>query len=210
MTTLGAMKSDIANVIGDGGKSTEIAAAINRAIVEMQPRGYWFSRSRAETFATVAGQVWYSSTDDASIPKIIRLDHVFLIDSSYNFTLDRIDASEIENDTGGTPSRTKPSCYAQLGESIGIYPMPDAAYTIRMHGLFQTGAPASDGETGNPWMEEGYSLIRAKACFDLIFNQHQDPERAAPHQLVVQQRMEELRQQSNRHSLSRRLKPTRF
>jgi len=197
-------------IIGDGGKTTEIAAAINRAIAETQHRGYWFSRSREETFVTVAGQVWYPASHDTSIPKIIRLDEAFVIDTDHNWCLERISAGEIEADTGGTPSRTRPSCYALLGEQIGLYPMPDAVYTIRLHGLFQVAAPASDGETGNPWMEEGYSLIRAMAAFDLIFNLHQDPERAAPHAAVVERRLSELRVQSNRHSLPRRLTPARF
>src|SRR3990167_6653141 len=82
MTTLTVLKARIADDIARSDLTSQIGEAITSAIEHYDEQRFYFTESRGSTFATVADQSRYSSSDDADIPLFIEVDAVFLIDSS--------------------------------------------------------------------------------------------------------------------------------
>lgn len=170
MTTLTALKADIARDLGNSNLTTEIADAINRAIKFYQGHLFWFNESRSYTFVTVAGQVYYTSSDDSDIPLIRKLDGIILERSDgQDFPLRPMDIGQLEVLTDSGSSQGEPYAYSYYANTIGICNKPDAVYTLRLFGNFAVAAPASDGESDNAWMLYAYNLIRSRASYDVAF-----------------------------------------
>lgn len=164
MTTLTALKAQIATDLRRSDLTTEIAAAITEAINHYQPERFYFNETRSATFVTVADQSRYSSSDDADIPKFVTIDDIFLTDSSSSVhLLGEEDPLELEMLLDASASSGRPYCYSYWDQTFALYPIPDAVYTIRPLGVINKDAPASDGEANNVWMTEAYELIRAAA-----------------------------------------------
>lgn len=165
MTTLTALKAEIADDLARSDLTTQIAAAITAAITFYKTTRFWFNETRASTFLTVDGQSTYTSSDDADIPLWFALDEVFLTDSSSErFRLCRADPIDMEIWlTGASPIEGQPTDYAYFEKSFFLYPVPSAVYTIRPMGAIEKAAPATDGEANNVWMTDAYGLIRARA-----------------------------------------------
>lgn len=164
MTTLTALKAEVADDLARTDLTSQIATAITAAITFYKPYRFYFTESRTDTFITVEDQSTYSSSDDTDIPLFAKLDAVFLTDSDSNvYQLRWCHPTEIELslDTGASTSR--PTEYTYFGKTFRFYPIPDASYTIRPMGVIEKAAPATDGEADNVWMTDGYQLIKARA-----------------------------------------------
>lgn len=162
--TLAGLKSKIADDLARSDLSTQIDDAVETSIKFFQKRRFWFNETRTATFATVANQSAYSSSDDADIPLFLDLDAVFLADSSDNrFELDRIEAEDMHELLGNGAGTGQPVFYAYFDKKFLLYPIPDAAYTITPMGHIEVAAPASDDEADNVWMVEGFEMIRSHA-----------------------------------------------
>lgn len=162
--TLGQMKTDIARDLGTSSLTSEIAAAITRAIEFYQSYPFYFNESREQTLSTVVDQVWYSASP---VTLIKRLDNVFLEESDGDTPLHYIRPGSLEllTDTGSTSA--EPYQYTYFNQQLGLFPKPDAVYTIRLFGTFLLAEPASDGETTNGWMNYAFNLIRSHAAAEL-------------------------------------------
>lgn len=160
MTTQTALKAQIASDLDRTDLTTYIGTAITSAIRYYQSKRFYFNESRTETFATVAAQSLYSSSDDTAIPNFYELDSIVLDDGSQVAALDPMTPDEWELATGSGTESGRPTHYTRFNQSIGFWPIPDAAYTIRMVGHYEVAAPASDGEANNVWMTEAFDLIR--------------------------------------------------
>ena len=167
MTTLAIMKADIADDFSRTDLTSVIADAITKAITFYQPSNFWFNESRSETFSTVASQPRYTKTDDTSIGQIIGLDSLVITDGGQNRELKRIDPLEYELFVDNSASTGAPYSFTYYEQTIGLYPIPDIVYSIRMFGRIKKAAPATDAETDNVWMVEGYELIRSRAAADV-------------------------------------------
>jgi hypothetical protein len=176
MTTLALLKAEIADDIDRTDLTSAIASEITKAIRHYQTTRFYFNESRDETFATVASQKLYSSSDDAAMPKFIDIDQIYVVDGTQAFELDRIAPKEWEMCTADGQPVARPCEYTVYNRSIGLYPIPDAAYTVRVIGLIQVEAPASDSEAGNLWMTEAFDLIRARVCRQLALKKTRDTE----------------------------------
>jgi len=185
MTTLAKLKQDIADDLDknleDAPYAAMIADGITKAIRYYQNTRFYFNESRDETFQTVANQKIYSSSDDVAIPRFIAVDQVILIDGAEPAELCQINPKEWEMLTASGTSVGRPESWCYFNQSIGFYPIPSAAYTIRVIGQFMKAGPSSDADAGNVWMTEAFELLRARVCVQLAQRRLKSPEVAALH-----------------------------
>ena len=163
MTTLSALKATIADDLARSDLTTQIAAAIESAIEHFRTTRFYFNETRAATFSTVSTQAVYSGSDDADIPLFFDIDDVFVVDSGQNYRLKKSDPQELEYLTDTAASSGRPYRWAWFEQSIRLYPVPDAVYTVRPVGAIEKASPASDATENNVWMTEAYELLRCRA-----------------------------------------------
>lgn len=162
--TLGGLKAKIADDLARSDLTTQIEDAIATSIKFFQTKRFWFNETRTRTFATVAGQSAYTTADDSDIPDFLDLDAVFLTDSGgTRIRLDPEDPADIHQKLDAGAASGQPVTYAWFDKSFVFHPVPDAAYTITPMGHYILAAPASDSETDNAWMTEGFEMIRSHA-----------------------------------------------
>lgn len=150
MATLSDLKTRIADELtrDDMGSGGEAEGALNRAIdsaIEFYADElFWFNRDTG-TRATTAG------VDYVALPTSMRRAEQV---SYLQQPLIKVDLREIEDLTdSGQPSR-----WAENGDNIQLWPVPDAAYTLAISGVAELGTPV----TSNAWTTDGYDLIAAR------------------------------------------------
>lgn len=162
MSTLGALKAEIADDIARTDLTAQIASAITAAINFYQEKRFWFSETRLATFATIAATSTYTTTQDTDIPKFLEIDDVLLNDGSYEFTLRETSPADMQRllstSSSGTPNR-----FSYFEETFRLYPVPAGVYTVTPIGHIEIAAPATDGTANNVWMTKAYELIRCRA-----------------------------------------------
>src|SRR3990167_8249278 len=102
MTTLAVMKSQLADDLNRTDISTQIATAIESAIDHYRQTRFYWNETRGSTFATVASQSRYTSSDDADIPLWFQLDKVFVNDGTRERELSLYEPAEMEYLLGET------------------------------------------------------------------------------------------------------------
>lgn len=178
MTTLGTMKERIASELARPditSTDARIAAAINTAIDVYQKDRFRFSDmldpSAPPSFNTVALQTVYGSATSAFISESYAIDYLNVMIGS---TLEKLPQKTPEEVRlllqESSSDQGQPECWAYEGNSIIIYPAPNQVYTFYMGVHRKVAAPASDAETGNPWMVDGELLIRSRAKFELALH----------------------------------------
>lgn len=163
--TLGMMKLRIKNEINRSDLDDEIANAITDAIEAYHDQRFFFNETRSFTFSTVADQDRYTSSDDADIGKVMKIDYVVVEVSDAQYICEQQPPSFFEHDL--TNSSNIPFYYGWFDESVVLYPAPAGAYTVRIGCVEKIAAPASDVEASNPWMTHAERLIRNRAKAEL-------------------------------------------
>lgn len=165
--TLGYMKLRLKNEIGRGDLDTEIADAINDAIGAYEDKRFYFNETREFAFTTVANQERYSASDPGweNLAKILKIDFVTVMIGGQPYECWARDPEWFEY--GLTTSTNIPAYYGWYDEQLILYPTPADAYTVRIGCVEKIAAPASDIETGNPWMTKAERLIRNRAKAEL-------------------------------------------
>lgn len=177
MTTKTALKATIADDLIRSDLTTQIGEAIDTAIKFYQNHRFYFNEVRSVTFATVASQSTYASSDSTNIPLFVHLDSVYLVDSSSRvWELSRTDPIDMEFLLDSSASEGRPYEYAYFESSFRLYPIPDGIYTVRPMGVIKKAVPATDGEADNVWMTEAYELIRCRAKAILAEHTLVDPD----------------------------------
>lgn len=175
--TLGGMKTRIALELARGNSlSQQIEDAIATAIRIYQAERFKFNEARPfnpVSFNTVASTPYYLLSAIAGIGDPDGLFHVdylnVLIGSTYA-ELSRKQPEEIRLlNMAGTESG-QPDSFAIEGETIMIYPIPSAAWSILIGGHFAVAAPVSDDEIGNRWMTTAERLIRSRAKYEIALH----------------------------------------
>jgi hypothetical protein len=180
MSTLGIMKERIASELRRDDLSSasefrvlssvsDIHDAIHTAIGEYQNEQLYFKQTRGDvSFNTVAAQARYTSSDDADIARIIKIEYGFVTVGGQPFKLypRRADMMDIYT-AGDNPHTGDPQFYSWYGEAIVLEPVPSDARAVRFGCILKTTAPASDGEASNRWMTDGELLIRCRAKAEL-------------------------------------------
>lgn len=170
MATLADLKADIADDFARTDLTDAISKAVDRAILHYQNTRFFFNESRELTFSTVAGKLSYTATDDADIGLIIKIDMMHLTTGGRRREMRRITQEEWEVLTDNGAATGEPYCYSYFNETVNVYPNPDAAYTVRIVGHVKVDATATD----NPWTNEAYDLVRARAIADVATHKIRD------------------------------------
>lgn len=166
MTTLGALKAEIAGDLVRSDLANEVASAIASAITFYKTTRFFFNETRTTTFTSVAAQSDYTAADNANIPLFFAIDDIYVqAGSATPIPMAKTDPDEIEFLIGGgAGSSGQPFRWSWFAKALRFYPIPaDTSFTFRVIGAREFAAPASDDEVDNVWMTDGYELIRCRA-----------------------------------------------
>lgn len=128
----------------DGELENVLAEAIARSIEHHADELFWFNRVSASA-------VTLAETATVALPAGMR---IALAVSCEGAPLRKAALEEIEPLAGGG----RPALWAENDGAIQLWPVPDAAYALRLSGVAELGVPASSNE----WTEQGYDLIAAR------------------------------------------------
>jgi len=210
MTTLAVLKAKIASDLVRSDLTTQIAEEIDLAIKHYQSTRFYFNETRTKTFDTVASQTWYSASDDPNVAAFINVDNLFITVSGSRRALGYTPSTAFELLTDDNASTGEPYRYTRYAEQIGLYPIPDQVYTVRITGLEKVAAPASDSETDNPWMTDAYDLIRCRTksqIYDHVIRDWVSADRFAQRERDV---FGELKRKTSKQISSGCVRPTEF
>lgn len=197
MSTLAIMAARIADELARSDLTSQITYAIADAIKAYEDERWFFSESRDVTLTTVASQEFYSSSEAASLADLLKIDYLTLYIGDQPYVLLPMRPVDIEHASVNGTSTGSPSWYAFYNKKLRFYPVPDAAYTVRVAGAYRTAAPASDSETGNAWMTEAERLIRSRAKMELALHVLRNVDMAATMGQAVTEAYEQLKERTN-------------
>lgn len=129
------------------------------------------------TLATVSGTQEYT-TSNGLTDGILEIDEVSVVYGGSRVPLDEVSADQFALFDASSPSTTGvPTYYSWYGDTLRIYPTPNAVYTltIRYHGELSA---LSSGSDSNAWTNQAETLIRNTAKADLCANVLRDPQAA--------------------------------
>lgn len=213
MTTFADICADIADDVDD--TSTEYEDQIEKAVQGAQRycerHGFYFNQTRDVTFSTVAAQQVYDDSDNANIPTLVRVSHVYCTDSGgQTVELNRITQQEMELLSDNSASTGEPFAWAYYNQEIRLYPIPDAVYTIRLQlGNYRL-TVLSTGTDTNAWLDEAYDLIKARAKYILYKNTLKDAALAAEALNDFTDQLNALAAETSSRMGSGRIRPTCF
>lgn len=134
--------------IAPGGEAVEaLNLAIARAIEYYSDEAFWFNRDSG-TAPTTSGTAYVPVPYAVRVPETVSYNGVPLQEASL---------SRIEPLT----DRGLPSHWAENGGIIQLWPIPDATYSLSVHGVAQIDAPENDGDE-TVWTNEAYDLIAGR------------------------------------------------
>lgn len=204
---------DLSNQIIDELDATETSStavvqqAIQDAITFYERERFWFNESNSSTFATVAGQDFYSSSDLALIPYIVEFDELRITIGTNRFGLTFRTYADIEDMSISSTNRGQPTDFGYYGQRIRLYPIPDAVYTIRFVGIVQLAVLSLAADT-NAWMVQGKDLIRARAKWDYWLHSQMEPDLAAGQKQAEEEALASLRQSTARRISTSHITPS--
>lgn len=179
--TLSDMKSRIAAEILRSDLTTQIANAINDAIVIYQKERFRFSDSdpaNPATFNTVVDREVYDSTDNPYIGSLYKIDRLYILIGNTQQAIlpeqPRVVRLYNQNTMKG-----QVSWYAYEGDKLILSPIPSDVWTITIEAFRNVAAPADDTEANNPWMVQAEQLIRARAKYEIALHVTRNPMMAA-------------------------------
>ena len=212
MSTFGLMIDRIDDELDRGGTLTsQIEKAIKTAIAAYERRRFWFNEARSVTFNTVDGQEFYTGSDQSAIPTLLEIDRIKLtISGSDQIDLERVPYSELEHDSSSlTVDEGQPTSYAYYGQSLRLYPIPDAAYAVRVSGVSELATLSATTDT-NAWMTDGEALIRCRAKRELLTHVIRDSESAREMAEAESAELRSMIQANNARSSTGRVCATEF
>lgn len=168
MATYADLKTRIADELtrddmGSGGEAeSALIRAINTAVEQTQSEEFWFNHASATASTTASSEI-------VALPSGVRIPAT--VTDQYGCDLIRVPLDSIESriETG------RPSRWAQNGDTIQLWPIPDAAYTLSVTGTADVAAPVLDADD-NIWTNEAADLIAARAKAILCRFPLRDPE----------------------------------
>ncbi len=134
--------------------------AVAAAIAGYKSEQFWFNRASGSG-ATTAADATLTMPTGVFVPKVVSYNGIELI---------RVPLDQIEHKT----QTGLPTHWAENEETIQLWPIPDAAYTIYVYGTADIDAPGSS--SSNIWTVEAYDLILNEAKVILCRGPLRDPE----------------------------------
>jgi hypothetical protein len=198
MTTRAIMAARIADELARSDLTSQIQYAIADAIAAYTGERWWFNESRTTvSFSTVASQEFYTSSDDADIANIRRVDYCVLYVGDDVRKLEYRCPEDMEYLSANGTQEGTPWSYGWYDNKIRLYPVPDAVYTVRIAAHVKVAAPATDGEASNPWMTDAERLIRSRAKLELALHVLRDDALAATMAEAVKEAWSDLKSTTN-------------
>ena len=212
MTTRALLKSTIASDVDaeDGYLDTAIDSAIDTSIARYQGFRFYFNEIRDVSFPTVADQEAYDAADAAAIPYAVKIDMAHVTVSGQRRPMTRRDFLELEPLYDDDAMTGEPYSWSYYDQKVWLYPIPQDVYTVRLLGLFKVDGPATDDETGNPWMTEAFELLRYSARKYLAANKKMNPGMAAAAAQLEAEALADLRAQTGRRLGTGFIRATKF
>lgn len=157
-----------------------VNSSILSAIAFYERERWWFNEARSNTFATVAAQEIYTSSDASWIDDVAEIDELTITVNGYRYQLEARTWDWLDARAVTTTSYGQPSDYSYYNRSFRLYPIPDAVYTVRFSGAIPLTALSGDSDS-NAWTTVGLGegLIRARAKVDIYSLYAMDPDNAA-------------------------------
>lgn len=181
----------------------EIKDEIRNTIRHYNRKPWHLTETRQIQFSTALGTIWYdegqttqsaaggsgasvlsgnaiilSLTDAISFSDLIEVDYIRETSSSLNDQLRLMPYREFERFFEGGAVGGVPYAYTRYGGSLGIYPTPQAVYTIQLSGKVKGTAPTTDAG-GSVWFDEAQELIETATAGRVCLKYTQDSQRAA-------------------------------
>lgn len=211
MSSFGAMQDRIADELDRTDLTTQIQKAIKTSIQKYERKRFYFNEARSLTFNTVDGQEFYTSADASSIPNLLFIDNVKLtISGSDKIDLEPRQYSELEYlSNNSTNDEGQPTAYAYYAKQLRLYPIPDAAYAVRISGVFSLSELSATADT-NAWMVDAEALIRSRAKRELLTHVIRDAEGAAAMAQAEAEELQSLTQATNARGATGTILATEF
>lgn len=161
MTTYVILRTRIDDeLIDEAVSSVQINSAIKTAIKNYERESWWFNE-KVGTFATVASQELYTSSDLSDIPNMTRIHSMRLDDDTNGPGIKPVDNDVIEDAQDGSLTGT-PSLYSRFANKIRLYPIPSGVWTVTVSYAYKLTELSADSDT-NAWTDECEELIRQAA-----------------------------------------------
>lgn len=177
---------------------TQIRLHINEAIKAHQKDAFWFNNQLWER-PTEAGKEFYA------------LPAEYVAGLTVSIDTPRRKLKSVSNDTmeGWAPGeRDIPSHFALFSNQYRLYPIPDAAYTLRLWGIRSYDELVEDGDgADNPWLQYAFELVREAAKARVFYSMLHDQESAAIAQANAVTAREDLKMESARRQPRQEIRP---
>ncbi len=181
MSTLGTIKTEIADDLARDDLASPITNAINAAIRKWEGTRFHFNEKLFK-LNTVADQEYYAWTsllnsDGSALDTgvtLLEIDSITLLQSSEPYTLWA--RTQLWMDTYAVPNSQHSGAstdYAIYADQLRLFPIPDQVYPITISGLARLKTLAADNDA-NGWVTEGRDLIRHQAKISLYRDKLRD------------------------------------
>ena len=203
------LRTNIASDLTRDDLGNQIGRAVLDAIKNYERDRFYFNTTRLLTFPTVPLQKTYTGADLPQIPNIIRIDQLFLKDTTSVFSLDRYEPDEFEWLTDSNTGPGKPSAFTYIDGQILLYPTPVTVYTMRPIMHYRLDPLVQDADS-NAWCNDAEQLIRAHAKLILYSNVLEDDAGAQRMQAQVPAYKDKLDSETSARSATGRIRGTNF
>lgn len=215
---LGRASADGSSIID---LEAEIKDEIGNAIRYYNRKPWHLTEVRGITLTTVANQTWYSSVDlttgagDQDLTGRTALDTKEILNIQYarenpgssglNEPLCKISYQQFEAQQEGSTPTGPPTYWTYYAGQIGIWPTPDAAYTLYFSATVKPVVPTADADT-SVWLDEQEELIAAAACKRIALKHLRDKDRSQDFALIEAEMLQGLESENLIKTSSGRLR----
>jgi hypothetical protein len=179
---------DLAGAVGSANQSAPnseaIRNAINTAISIYQKERFRFNEidpSNPLTFQTIPGDSTYSTSDLSNISSSFYIDYLNIQIGNTLMGLDQVTPERQHLNIQLFTQFGLPTTYAYEGNTLILYPVPTAVFTIWLGGHILVAGPQTDGEQNNVWMtpQNGERLIRCRSKYEIATHVTRNAQMAA-------------------------------
>lgn len=208
---LGSLKTMIADDLVRNDLTAQIAQAVSNAINTHRMERFYFNEDRSVSFNTTAGQEFYTSVDNASIPNLYEIDSLRLTVNGSRYQINPYNYAELDRIATLNTATGYPSVYARYGQQIRLYPIPNGTYAVNISAHVMLPDLGGDSSV-NAWtrMSEAGNLIRYEAEAELYRIIIKDQESATAAEGYAMRQLDRLRRETDKRVATGRIMPTDF
>lgn len=195
----------------------EIKAEIAETVRFFNREKWALTEFRGMTLTTSTGVAWYStldlSTGDGDQPNnrtvnvkdILGVHYARMDANSLDYDLKQLSIREFEALFEGVTPSLYPNYFTLYAGQIGLWPVPDAAYSIYFNGHVKPVVPTVDTDE-SVWFDEAQELIEMGACKRVCLKHLRQPDRAAEFAALEKNAVDQLRSEHVKRTATGRLK----